>query len=262
MSAVRHFYQVLAYYASFALFALMAMVLSTCCLLIAWLPHTDARERFFQRLIHRNFALFVRWVTLARIVPVSYSGELAPAERGGRVIVANHPGLMDVGWLLARLPEAICICKPDIGRNPLYAATAHRAGYLTSDSGRHLIRTATEKLAAGRTLLVFPEGTRTRHGRLNPFKPGFVAMARKAGVPIQLVRIHCDSELLTKQRPWWLIPRLPAHVTVSLGPCLPPPGDDTAAAIREIEAWFRAEPGPATLPAHAEVEAGRMAMHT
>lgn len=235
-------YQVLAYYASFALFALLAMGLSGFCFLLAWLPATDARERWFQRLIHRHFAFFVRWVTFARIVPVSYVGgeNLVRPGQGGRVIVANHPGLMDVGWLLARLPEAICICKPDIGRNPLFAATAHRAGYLRSNSGHHLLRTATTKLAAGQTMLVFPEGTRTRNGRLQPFKPGFVAMARKARVPIQLVRIHCDSELLTKQRPWWIVPRLPARVTVSVGPCLPPPSEDTAASIREIETWFRA----------------------
>jgi 1-acyl-sn-glycerol-3-phosphate acyltransferase len=162
--------------------------------------------------------------------------------------------------MLARLPEAICIYKPDVANNPFYGATARCAGYLSSGHGRHLLRTAAAKIAAGHTLLVFPEGTRTRAGALNPLKPGFVAMARMAQAPIQLVRITCDSALLTKARAWWKAPHLPANVTVSLGPCLPPPGGDTAAVVAEIEAWFRGNAdsgmplrvrsGPVQAPAH------------
>jgi len=37
----------------------------------------------------------------------------------------------------------------------------------------------------------------------------------------------------------WRVPRLPATVTVTLGPCLPPPGRDTAGIVAGIEAWFR-----------------------
>jgi len=44
------------------------------CLLIGWLPGLAGCERFFQRLVHRDFAIFVRWVSFARIVPVRYEG--------------------------------------------------------------------------------------------------------------------------------------------------------------------------------------------
>jgi len=64
-----------------------------------------------------------------------------------------------------------------------------------------------------------------------------------AQAPIQLVLITCDSDLLVKGRPWWRAPRLPASVTVSLGPCLPPPGADPSGVIGEIEAWFRQSAG-------------------
>jgi 1-acyl-sn-glycerol-3-phosphate acyltransferase len=241
MRVLLTFYQITAYYASFALFAVLSFGLNFFCLLTGWLPGMAGRERFFQRVVHWNFAFCVWWVSSARIVPVHYEGFARwPAKTGtGLVVVANHPGLMDVGWLLARVPEAMCIYKPDVGHNPLFGATARCAGYLASNGGHHLLRTAAARLAAGHTLLVFPEGTRTRSGGLNPLKPGFVAMARMAKAPIQLVRITCDSELLTKARPWWLVPRLPATVTVSLGPCLSPPGTDTGAVVDEIESWFR-----------------------
>jgi 1-acyl-sn-glycerol-3-phosphate acyltransferase len=235
-------YQITAYYASFVLFAALSFGLNCFCLLLGWVPGLAARERFFQRLVHRAFAIFVWFVSFARIVPVRYEGFARWPARPGLIVVANHPGLMDVGWMLARLPEAILIYKPDVASNPLYGATARCAGYLASNHARHLLRTAAARIAAGHTLLVFPEGTRTRSGALNPLKPGFVVMARRARAPIQLVRITCDSALLTKVPAWWIVPRLPATVTVTLGPCLPPPDDDTAAVVAGIEAWFR---GPA-----------------
>jgi len=239
MRVILRAYQSIAYYASFPLFAVLSSALNYFCLLFGWLPGLAGRERFFQRLIHRDFAIFVWCLTFARIIKVRYEGFVRWPARSGLVVAANHPGLMDVGWLLARVPEAICIYKPDVGHNPLFGASARRAGYLSSKHGYHLLRTAAAKIAAGYTLIVFPEGTRSRNGELNPLKPGFVVMARVARAPIQLVRIACDSELLTKARAQWQVPRLPATVTVTLGPCLPPPGEDTAAVISEIEAWFR-----------------------
>jgi 1-acyl-sn-glycerol-3-phosphate acyltransferase len=247
MRAFLRAYQIAAYYASFVLFAALSFALNCFCLLLGWVPGIAGRERFFQRLVHRAFALFVWFVSFARIVPVRYEGFARWPARAGLVVVANHPGLMDIGWMLARLPEALCIYKPDVANNPLYGSTARCAGYLSSDHSRRLLRAAAAKIGAGHTLLVFPEGTRTREGALNPLKPGFVVMARMARAPIQLVRITCDSALLTKATAWWRVPHLPASVTVTLGPCLEPPGDDTAAVVSGIEAWFRGglDAGPA-----------------
>jgi 1-acyl-sn-glycerol-3-phosphate acyltransferase len=232
-------YQITSYCASFALFAVLSLALNCFCLALGWVPGLAGRERFFQRLVHRDFAVFVRFLAFARVAPIRYEGFERWPARSGLVVVANHPGLLDIGWMLARLPEAICIYKPDVANSPFYGATARCAGYLSSSHARLLLRTAAAKIAAGQTLLVFPEGTRTRTGALNPLKPGFVVMARMAQAPIQLVRINCDSDLLTKARAWWRVPRLPATVTVTLGPCLPPPGEDTAAVVAGIEAWFR-----------------------
>ncbi len=240
-------YQVAAYYASFPVFAALALALNVFSLLFGWIPGIAGRERFFQRLVHRAFAIFVGWLAFTRIVPVRYFGFGKWPTRRGLVVVANHPGLVDVGWLVARVPEALCIYKPSVGHNPFYGATARCAGYISSEGGGRLLRSAAAKIAQGHTLLVFPEGTRTRDGVLNPLKPGFVVMARLAQAPIQLVHITCDSPLLTKGRPWWKVPPLPATVTVTLGPCLQPPGKDTAAVVDEIEAWFRRAP---SVPAH------------
>lgn len=240
-------YQPLGYYFSFFLFGMFGLMLNLACLALVWLPATAGTERFFQRLIHRHFALWMWWLSFTRLVLVRFEGFSGLPAGRGVVMVANHPGLMDITYLLARVPEAFCVFKPAIRRNPVLGAAACRAGYLGSDGGHELLRAAADKIAAGRTFIVFPEGTRSRGGVLHPLKPGFVLIARRAAAPIQLVRIVSDCDLLAKGEVWWRLPPLPVHVTVTLGPCLPPPVDETTGEVLAgVEGWFRAGPLGAT----------------
>ena len=245
--SLRSVYYFPVYFGTLLLFGAGGLELCLLGLLTGWLPATERTERFFQRLIHGHLAFFHWWCELTRLVHVRYRGfERWPG--GGLVLAANHPAMIDITCLLARVPGAVCIFKPAIGRNPVLGAAARRAGYLGSDGGHEVVRGAAEKVAAGHTLVVFPEGTRTPPGRpLLPFKPGFVLIARRARVPIQLVRITTDSDLLTKGCAWWLVPRFPAHVEVTAGPLVATnTAASTAELAAEIEAWFRGGPAAAT----------------
>lgn len=241
----RLIYRLPLYYFTLTLFALGGLELSAVSLLFSWLPATERTERFFQRLTHRHFQFFHWWCQLCAQVYVRYEGfERLP--RGRVVLVANHISLIDITCLLARLPEAICIFKPAIRRNPILGAAARRAGYLGGDGGHDLVRRAAAKVAAGSTLVVFPEGTRAPGGALLPFKPGFALIARRAQAPIQLVRITTDSNVLTKGRNPWLMPQFPARVVVSVGPLVATgaaAGPEELSA--EVEAWFRTGHAPA-----------------
>ena len=249
-------YTLLAYYLTLLFFGAFGLALCLFSLVTGWLPATERVERFYQRLIHRHFALFHWWCEFARLVYVRYPGfERLP--RGGLVLAANHQALIDITCLLARVPEAVCIFKPAIRRNPVLGAAARRAGYLASDGGHDLVRMAGEKVAAGHTLIIFPEGSRTPPGEaLMPFKPGFVLMAQRAGAPIQLVRITTDSNVLTKGRAWWKPPRLPARIEIALGPLLVADLAVTPAELTaRIEAWFRDGTVPVGLPPRPAVSA-------
>jgi 1-acyl-sn-glycerol-3-phosphate acyltransferase len=240
---LRSLYYYPVYYGTLLLFAAGGFELCVLSFLAGGLPATERTERFFQRLIHRHLAFFHWWCDLTRLVHVRYRG-FGGWPDGGMVLAANHPALIDITCLLARMPGAVCIFKPAIRRNPVLGAAARRAGYLGSDGGHDLVRQAAAKIAAGDPLIVFPEGTRTPPGQaLLPFKPGFVLIARRAGVPIRLVRITTDSDLLTKGAAVWRLPRFPARVEVTAGPLVP---TDTAATPAElaasIEKWFRAPP--------------------
>lgn len=237
-------YNLFGYYLTLIFFGAFGLGLNLFCLLARTLPAAARPEKIFQRLIHRHFALFIWWMGFARLLRVHYHG-FERLSRGGQVIAANHPGLMDAPYLLARVPEAVCIFKPAVRRNPVFVAAARRAGYLASDGGADLVRAAAEKLAAGHTLIIFPEGTRTPPGEmLLPLKPGFALMARRAKVPIQLVRITWDTNVLVKGRAWWKCPRLPGEVQVTLGPRLVVnDATDLREVVASIAAWLRASPG-------------------
>jgi 1-acyl-sn-glycerol-3-phosphate acyltransferase len=236
-------YYVIGYYGSLALFGVAGFVFNLLCWCSGLVAGGPRRERFIQRAIQREFSVFTRWLVYLRLLQIEYRG-CDSINAPGRVIVANHPSLLDAVFLIARVPAAVCIFKPAIRRNPVLGRSAIRAGYIPSDRGLDLVRSATAKIAAGATLVVFPEGTRTpASGRIGAFRPGFALIARRAHAPLQLVRISCDGELLTKERACWKLPQLPARVVVEAGPCLNPKGTETTAElVARVEAWFRAAP--------------------
>ncbi len=251
---MRTLYTFIGYYLTLVLFGLCGLVLSLLALPAGLFPSTERRERFFQRIIHRHFSVFIAWTSFARLFHVRFHGlERLPPGRSGLIVAANHPGLVDITCLLARLPEAICIFKPAIRHNPVLGLAAHRAGYLANDGGHGLVRRAIKKLTAGHTLVIFPEGTRTPPGtKLLPLKPGFILMAQQADVPVQLVHIACTHPVLAKGRAWWKLPPLPATADVTIGPCLHIAADaDIARVTAWIADWLRT-PESAEPPACTE----------
>ncbi|PTY00699.1 lysophospholipid acyltransferase family protein [Opitutus sp. ER46] len=234
-------YWIVVYYLTLVLFALVGAGLNAVCLAGLLLPRSAAITGRFQGLVHRACRLFIRWMRLTTVCRVQYDpgfDHLPP----GLVVVGNHPGLMDITYLLARIPRAICLFKPSIRRNPVFGCCALRAGYVPSQAGVDTIRAASAAVAAGSTLVLFPEGTRTPPGQvLGPLRPGFAAIAQRAGTAIQLVRIRCNSNVLAKGWSCWEIPILPIRVQLELGPRL--------VADRDGVFW--------AVPAAAAVEADR-----
>jgi 1-acyl-sn-glycerol-3-phosphate acyltransferase len=119
-----------------------------------------------------------------------------PADAPSRayVVVANHLSLADP-FLLSHLPlDMRFVVKKELMRTPLVGWLISLAGDIAVDRGNRdsadrMHAEAKRTLAAGLSVMIFPEGTRSKTGDLGPFKTGAFRLAIEAGAPILPVAI-------------------------------------------------------------------------
>ena len=126
---------------------------------------------------------------------------------GGRMIVANHPSLLDVVLLMALVRRSQCIVKSELWESGTLGRLVRGAGYIRNDlEPEAMLAACGSSLAAGETLLIFPEGTRSVPGEPVTFRRGFANIATVLGAQIQTVVITCNPPTLTKGEKWWTVP--------------------------------------------------------
>lgn len=111
-------------------------------------------------------------------------------ERQPAVFMSNHESHMDPPFLLWAIPiPAVYLAKKEIRWFPLVGLAIMAAGMIFVDRSNReraiqSLKVAADKIRAGKTVVIFAEGTRTRTGKLLPFKKGGFHLAQEAGVPI------------------------------------------------------------------------------
>lgn len=106
------------------------------------------------------------------------------------VVIANHESFADILVLLATLPMQVrFLAKRSVFRVPVLGWGIGAAGFVPVDRGDHAkgaaaVEAALSRLEGGRSVVVFPEETRTRDGSLQPFKKGAALLAIRSGLPI------------------------------------------------------------------------------
>jgi 1-acyl-sn-glycerol-3-phosphate acyltransferase len=182
---------------------------------------TSSREtagRRIRRVLQRAFRLHL-WLmnTLGLNSFEVRGGEWL--SRPGQLVVANHPTLIDVVHLMALIPNAGCVVKRSLWRNPFLRWPVVWAGYIPNSSDSEtLVHACAALLRSGRTLIVFPEGTRTPPGQPMRLKRGAAQIALAAGADVLPVSIVCQPLTLTKDEPWYRVPPVPAHFTITVFP--------------------------------------------
>ena len=203
---------------SFACFGLGGVLLSLTLfpLLRLTSPDRDTARRRVQRAMHYAFRLFVLEMRLLGVMDCEVEG-VERLRAGGRLVVANHPSLIDVVLLIALLPEADCIVKQALWRNPFLRWPVAWADYISNDDSAEMVEAAAARLRAGRSLIIFPEGTRSVPGRPLAMQRGAARIALAAGAEVLPVSILCNPPLLTKGVPWYRIPPVPGHWRLVVG---------------------------------------------
>jgi len=235
MKRARILYYQAMYFASWFVFGAVGLALNVVC--IPLLPFTRLRwaERMARSLIQGLFGLWTRWLHATGALTVRWKGFEQPLP-AGTLYLANHPTLVDATIILSKLPDAFCIFKPALMRNPCIAPAALLAGYVSGGQHVETIRSAARRLARGESLLVFPEGTRTAPGTcLGRIRPGIVLIARRSRSPIRVLFVRASAGLVTRGRPWWRPPdALPAWIELEVGPLVEHTTAVRAARIAEI----------------------------
>jgi 1-acyl-sn-glycerol-3-phosphate acyltransferase len=194
---------------SFAIFGLgglaMALVVFPLFHLVVWDRHK--RAQLAQATVHRVWWIYVRIMRAMGTVDFTIDKPDVLKNLRGTVVVANHPSLLDVVFLMSFMQRTRAVVKAGVWRNPFMRGVVTAADYIPNlgDPDR-LIADCSAALEDGSNLVIFPEGSRTVDGRLGRFQKGFARAALEAGAPIQIVTIRVDPPMLRKGQPWHYAP--------------------------------------------------------
>jgi 1-acyl-sn-glycerol-3-phosphate acyltransferase len=170
--------------------------------------------------------LWARFGLMLNGVTVTLSGAEHLPE-GPVIFMSNHQSNFDILSLLFALPRQIYwIAKKELFEIPVFGHSMQRGGYIPLDrgDGRKALQSmdaAAATISQGKSVVLFPEGTRTPDGNLLPFKRGGFILARKAAVPVIPVTINGSGTI----NPANLIRLYSGSIHITLHPPLVAPSD-------------------------------------
>ncbi len=140
-------------------------------------------------LLRGLFRLCFRWRTIG--------AEQIPAH-GAAILAANHASYLDPPLIgSAAFREIFYLARQSLFRFPLIGRFLRSVNALPVDRGGRSpkgLKAILDCLAGGGAVLLFPEGTRTKDGTLQPAQPGIGLVAVKSGAPVIPVRLYGTYE--------------------------------------------------------------------
>lgn len=170
-------------------------------LLARFRPHSPAIDRFAR-------AWSRVWLVAAG-TDLEVSGREHVEAGRSYVVVANHVSNLDIMACFLAIPLPIrFLAKKELFRVPLLAGAMRAIGIVEVDRAARnavhdQVNTQVRALVeAGRSVIIYPEGTRTRSGELGPFKKGAFTMAVAGGLPVLPVSILGTYQAWPPASPW------------------------------------------------------------
>jgi 1-acyl-sn-glycerol-3-phosphate acyltransferase len=172
-----------------------------------------------------HFAQFLLGLPMLLGFRLRIEGRRHIPRHGPALLIANHQSLLDPIVIGLASPRRLCyLARKSLFRNPIVKAVLHSVGGVELDMegvGKEGIKTILRELQRGQAVVVYPEGTRTEDGRLQPFRPGIQLLIKRTEAPIVPVGIAGAFEAW----PYWqplphpapLFPRAGQGVAVSVG---------------------------------------------
>ena len=161
------------------------------------------------RFRHLNSRFYQGFFRLARGLMPGWRWRIDPRvlRLRGSLIVCNHVSYIDAILLISLYLRHTTIAKARLFTIPIFGWMLRTSGYLPSRAEGHLAGLMLDRmaalpaeLAAGTNLIVFPEGTRSRDGRVGELHSSVFKVARQMGRPIQLLSIQGSDRLFQPGR--------------------------------------------------------------
>lgn len=218
LERVNYYWRLFATGLSFGVFGIGGFLLWVVVFpLLKCIPGSHAQKmRRARKCVQFSFYIFIGLMRRIGIMTYEING-LEKLNRPGQLIVANHPTLIDIVFLISRIPEANCIVKEKLWHNPFTKGPIINAGYISNGDPEKLINECVSCLNNGGTMIIFPEGTRSVSGKAYKFQRGVAAIALKSEAIVTPVTLTCVPGTLTKSEKWYMIPPRRFHLAMHVG---------------------------------------------
>lgn len=203
----------------FSLFGLGGLLLSLIWfnILLVFVRQPARRRSLARRSIATSFRFFL-WVTkVMGVLDYRFHGKDILRQERGCLVIANHPSLLDYVLLASVMPDTDCMVKSALLKNPFVSGVIRSADYLINSQADSLLPACQQRLARGDTILIFPEGTRTRIGEPMTLQRGAANIAVRCASDVRIVTIHCSQRMLDKQSKWYDVPPVKPIFDVNVG---------------------------------------------
>jgi 1-acyl-sn-glycerol-3-phosphate acyltransferase len=153
------------------------------------------------RSVPRAWCRFILWLFNIR---VHTTGVEHLDRQASYVYVANHASAFDIPAVLVGIPDEVnLVFKQELTYVPVWGWALRWGPFIMIDRAKardamQSLERAADTIRKGTSVLLFAEGTRTRDGKLQPFKRGAFAIASRAGKPIVPVTINHTFGILPK----------------------------------------------------------------
>ncbi|MDD5168834.1 MAG: lysophospholipid acyltransferase family protein [Syntrophales bacterium] len=167
---------------------------------------SQGREETFQKMNHILHRIFFYLVRL--FVPrVEWRISKEVTSIRSSIIIANHLSFLDPILFVSLFEKQKTIVKKDYFGFPVFGWILKTSGYIPSltedfftENMMNQVRGMADFLASGGNLFIFPEGTRSRDGRLGRFDKGAFSIAKRCRAPIKVVVIRNTNKLYPPDR--------------------------------------------------------------
>ena len=175
-----------------------------------------------------SVAWFDLWESLFELLARTFyrlrvDGKRHVPRTGPAIFVSNHQSFLDpvANGVAVQDRQFTAIARRSLFRFPLAGWLLRSWGAIAIDERKgeaESLRAALSELAAGRCVLIYPEGTRSEDGRLKPFRRGFMLLQRKSAVDVVPMAIAGSIDAWPKGQ---LLPGLSGRVQVKVGAPIP-----------------------------------------